>query len=1486
VLLTQSTETAVATATGVAPAGAGNHEVVASYPGDANFVKSVSQPTAIVVGGGTTTSVITWVPTVATIPYGTALGAAQLDATAATAGGVAIPGTFVYTPAAGAVLPVGTQTLSVTFTPTDTVDYTTATASVPITVVATGCPVPGTTSNAMNIAYFTLGESDRDATYFPINSLSSNYVLAALGTNGLPVYNPNATASSGSVAAPHDLLADNEITWWSPQLNNGGAGGASDVVATGTAAVSLPFSNDSFYPPNGAGPNDANGFQTAVLSGTLYAPTAGTVSFSVSSDDAAFVYLDGQIACDDGGDHGATAVPCTTATIAAGAHTLQVFYADLTGPAAALDFSVTSSNVAVSNAQFAFGTMTLSPASTEAPGTSQAVTISEPITYSGPQPTGAVSFVLNGVSYPATCSTAGQPSGQQSCSAVVPAATIAALPVGTYPVTSSFAGDCNYAAVTAQRLTFTIAQPVALAATTTTLAVNSGGSAATTVASGSVVTLTAQVTAGGNSVSPGQVAFCDASAATCTDIHLLATAELVGGDSTSTATYKFVPGIGSHSYKAVFLGTTTYAGSSSSATALAVTGKYATTTALASSGVQGSYALTATVNGFGQGSPSGNVVFKDTSTNGTLGTVAVTGVVRSFVSGSPIPVGSSPNQVVSADVNGDGKLDLVVANQNGPMVTVLIGNGDGTYTASPSFGNNNGGVGIAVGDFNGDGKLDIATANGSSVGIFLGNGDGTFGTEQDFANTGSSKGVSAADVNGDGKLDLVVTDNNSGITIMIGNGDGTFTQLGDALGTGGGPNFQVAVADFNGDGKLDIAFGNKYDNTLSLLLGNGDGTFQPQTVIAAGSAPKGCFAGDFNGDGHQDIILTNGSGATVSVLLGNGDGTFQAEKTYAVGPNPWGAAVSDLNGDGKLDVAVANQDDGTVSVLFGNGDGTFQPQHVIASSGAEAVAIGDTNGDGSPDIVVPNSGSNTAAVFLNQATVALSITGVTLPGTGMDNVVATYSGDTVFTGSTSNTLTLPSNPIGTTVITWTPTVATIAYGTPLGASQLNATAATAAGVAIPGTFVYTPAAGTLLTAGTQTLSVAFTPTSASYTAATATATITVTKAMPVITWANPAGIAYGTALSATQLDATVAGVGTGALAGTLVYTPAAGTVLAPGTQTLSVAFTPADAVDYTGATASVNIVVRGLGLSGISPLGAVLGSTNTTITLTGTGFVTTSVVMAGNDRLATTYVNPTTLTAVIPATLLAATGTLAITVTDPSIESVSAAQTFTVLPAVTAATLTGPATTAPGTQPTVGLTITNPYPLALTAQFTLTFASAGSTPVDDPSIQFSTGGRMYSYTVAANSTTVPPVQLQAGTDAGTITITAKLTAYGTDVTPGGLAPLVIVVPPVVPVISGTTISASGSTLTVVVHGFSNTREVSSAVFDFTAATGDTLATPTLTIPAMTIFSTWYSDATSDAYGSTFTYTQIFNTSGDASTVGSVKVTLTNSVGTSAASTSP
>jgi hypothetical protein len=473
-----------------------------------------------------------------------------------------------------------------------------------------------------------------------------------------------------------------------------------------------------------------------------------------------------------------------------------------------------------------------------------------------------------------------------------------------------------------------------------------------------------------------------------------------------------------------------------------------------------------------------------------------------------------------------------------------------------------------------------------------------------------------------------------------------------------------------------------------------------------------------------------------------------------------------------------------------------------------------------------------------------------------------------------------------------PAVATISYGAVLGASQLNATATTSAGATIPGTFAYTPAAGSMLMAGTQTLSVTFTPNDmVDYTTAMATATITVTQAGPTISWAAPASIVYGTPLSATQLDATATGVNGTALAGTFLYTPASGAVLTPGTQTLNVAFTPTDGVDYTAAKGSTTlVVVSGLTLSAIAPTSAPFGSAATTVMLTGSGFVPTSMAQVNGTAIPTTYVSGTTLTAVIPATDLTTLGTLNITVSDPSAGSLpgatSAAQAFTVVAAPPAVTLTGPATTTPGSQPAVALTITNPYPLPLTAVFTLTFTAAGSAmidgqPVDDPAIQFMSGGRSFTLTIPANTTVVPPVDLQAGTDAGTITISLALTANGVNVTPASLGPVTIAVPAIVPTLTGASVTRKGDLLTVVVHGFSNTREVSQASFVFTAEPGDTIATPNVNVPATMLFGTWFGSAESLSYGSTFTYTQIFNLSADATTIRAVGVTLTNSVGTSA-----
>jgi hypothetical protein len=213
--------------------------------------------------------------------------------------------------------------------------------------------------------------------------------------------------------------------------------------------------------------------------------------------------------------------------------------------------------------------------------------------------------------------------------------------------------------------------------------------------------------------------------------------------------------------------------------------------------------------------------------------------------------------------------------------------------------------------------------------------------------------------------------------------------------------------------------------------------------------------------------------------------------------------------------------------------------------------------------------------------------------------------------------------------------------------------------------------------------------------------------------------------------------------------------------------------------------------------------------------------------------------------------------------------------------LTGPSSTPPGSQPTITFTIVKPYPVDLTAVFTLTFASSTTPPADDPAIQFSAGGRTLILTIPANSTTVPPILLQSGTVAGAITVTLQLTAGGVAVNPADVQPVVIQVPDAAPVVKTISMTQTGGQLTVAIQGFSNTRELTQASFVFTAAPGSSkINNPDVTVDVGKYFANWFSSGDSTQYGSTFTYTQVFSISGDAANIGSVQVTLTNSVGPS------
>jgi trimeric autotransporter adhesin len=556
------------------------------------------------------------------------------------------------------------------------------------------------------------------------------------------------------------------------------------------------------------------------------------------------------------------------------------------------------------------------------------------------------------------------------------------------------------------------------AATTTTLSLTSGGNTVTTVTSGRVLTLTATVTAAGIPVTPGQVNFCDATAKYCTDIHLLGTAQLT---ASGTATLKFRPGVGSHSYKAVLAEPAGLGPSASTASSLTVTpshwtGQQATTTYLEASGVPNIFSLTATVPGNGNTLPAGRVSFVDASNgNAVLWTTALTSETGAgFVGSSLLPVASqnNGNTVLTADFNGDGIPDLVILGND--TISVLLGNGDGTFTAAPGPSNDLPGA-IAVGDFNGDGIPDLAVApvldEGSSE-VLLGNGDGTFtnaGGSFGIGNgTVTSNSIAAADFNGDGKLDLVETCSgdetpcNNLLLIQSGNGDGTFTLACETPLSFAGSQ-SIAVGDFNEDGQPDLAVINSSANGVNVFLNKGGCPSAVSAIPLTGDGPTSIATADFNGDGKLDLAVANSGSNNVTILLGNGDGTFTAAASPATGMAPNSLAVGDFNGDGIPDLAVANAGSSNVTILLGNGDGTLTAAGSPAvDTGSTSVALADFNGDGKEDLVVANSADSSATALLAETALTIAtVNNISPVGVGAHLVKAIYSGDTNYGGSTS-----------------------------------------------------------------------------------------------------------------------------------------------------------------------------------------------------------------------------------------------------------------------------------------------------------------------------------------------------------------------------------------------------------------------------------------------------------------------------------------------------
>ena len=437
------------------------------------------------------------------------------------------------------------------------------------------------------------------------------------------------------------------------------------------------------------------------------------------------------------------------------------------------------------------------------------------------------------------------------------------------------------------------------------------------------------------------------------------------------------------------------------------------------------------------------------------------------------PTGQNPQYVAVADLNNDGAPDAVVVNNTSGTINVLLNKHDGTGAFNPpaTYSVGSSPSWAAIADVNADGKPDIVVSNMTSgtISVLLNNGDGTFQAASSYTvlpagvtGTPSPASVAIGDVNNDGKPDVVVANTGmNNVSVLLNNGTGTF-KASAVYAVGTAPD-SIAVAKFTSGANIDILTANKSGRNISVLLGNGDGTFKAAKNTPSGYVPYGAIATDIDGDGKMDVVVCDnvGQASGVNILKGNGDGTFQKAVLYSGGQSPIALAVGDFNGDGREDVATANTGSQDVSLFLNAGSATFDAPSTLAAGATHlGIGVGDFDGDGSQDILLANTPSG-VTVLLN---VTASLTNFLI------------APNTLLTGGSTVarvTLSRPAQPGGVLItlandspkIAWAPDTLLIAEGEKTGFFHVSTTApnsgtvtitASCGGIDIPATLIVNP----------------------------------------------------------------------------------------------------------------------------------------------------------------------------------------------------------------------------------------------------------------------------------------------------------------------------------------------------------------------------------------------------------------------------------------------